>query len=110
MQDTWSTIGTLVDWLDANSAGRPQDMERLLRINKITEEVGEVAQAAAGALGTNPRKGLSHTWTDVENELVDVILTAMVALRTINPQAQTVFEERVAKVADRSLASGKSPA
>lgn len=48
------------------------------------EEVGEVSEAVTGALGANPRKGDSHGWSDVEKELSDVIVTAVVALATIS--------------------------
>jgi hypothetical protein len=56
------------------------DTGPLLRIMKLTEETGEVTQAVTGTLGQNPRKGVTHTWDDVQAELCDVIFTAMVAL------------------------------
>ncbi len=102
MDNTWDTVDQLVDWLDAHSQRDPET-EKLLRILKLSEEVGEVSEAVAGALGQNPRKGLTNGWDLVENELCDVILTAMVALRTINPDAGMVFAERLAYIADRSL-------
>jgi NTP pyrophosphatase (non-canonical NTP hydrolase) len=101
-QSTWGTVGRLVEWLDEESPVPPQ-VSRLLRVLKITEEAGEVAEAIHGVTGSNPRKGHSHTWEDVEKELCDVILTAMVALSTVTPDAQKVFEERLAHVAGRSL-------
>ncbi len=57
----------------------------LLRILKLSEEVGEVAEAVIGATGQNPRKGFSHTWDDVQAELCDVAITALMALRTLTP-------------------------
>lgn len=103
MQDTdWMTIKRLVDWLDDESPVSPE-MARLLRVLKITEEAGEVAEAVHGAMGSNPRKGASHTWDDVQNELVDVILTGMVALVTITPDAPKIFAERIDHIAQRSL-------
>ncbi len=102
MQETWDTVQRLVEWLDAESTV-PPDVARLLRVLKISEEAGEVAEAVHGATGANPRKGNSHTWDDVQAELCDVILTGMVALRTITPDAARVFEERLAHVAERSL-------
>lgn len=103
MQDTdWMTIKRLVDWLDDESPVSPE-MARLLRVLKITEEAGEVAEAVHGAMGSNPRKGASHTWDDVQNELVDVILTGMVALVTITPDAPKIFAERIEHIAQRSL-------
>jgi NTP pyrophosphatase (non-canonical NTP hydrolase) len=70
---------------------------------KLSEEVGEVAQAVIGVKGHNPRKGTTHSWQDVESELCDVIVTAMVALRTLTPDAAQVFASHLGGVADRSL-------
>ncbi|MFE4857307.1 MazG-like family protein [Streptomyces sp. NPDC056670] len=56
--DQWSTIRSLVDWLDSKN-GR-SDAEITLRLLKITEEAGEVAQAWIGVQGQNPRKGITH--------------------------------------------------
>lgn len=102
MHDTWHTVEQLVEWLDAESGVSPE-MARVLRVLKISEEAGEVAEAVHGASGSNPRKGNSHTWDDVQAELCDVILTSMVALRTITPDAEKVFTERLDHVAERSL-------
>jgi NTP pyrophosphatase (non-canonical NTP hydrolase) len=103
MEDTaWATVGRLVEWLDAESTATPE-VARLLRVLKISEEVGEVAEAIHGVRGSNPRKGNSHTWEDVQKELCDVILTSMVALKTITPDAGKVFAERLDHIAERSL-------
>ena len=102
MDDAWDTIGEIVGWLDAASH-LPPETEKLLRIMKLTEEAGEVTQAVSGAMGHNPRKGVTHTWDDVEAELCDVMFTAMVALTTLTPNARKVFDTHLARVADRSL-------
>lgn len=99
---TWDTVAQLTAWLDRDSPV-PPDQALQLRILKITEEAGEVAQALIGAIGANPRKGHSHSMSDVAKELCDVILTAMVALRTLTPDAQTAFTEHLAHIANRSL-------
>lgn len=101
----WDTVARLADWLDGHNRdnGVAPEVTRLLRVLKLSEEVGETTQAVIGALGVNPRKGLTHSWRDVEHELCDVIVTAMVALTTLNPQARTVFAERLDAVAVRSL-------
>jgi NTP pyrophosphatase (non-canonical NTP hydrolase) len=75
---------------------------------KLSEEVGEVAEAVIGATGQNPRKGTSHTWDDVQSELCDVIITAAVALRTLTPDAREVFTAHLARVTERSLGPGQS--
>ncbi|MYS72317.1 hypothetical protein GTY88_18095 [Streptomyces sp. SID5926] len=89
-------------WLEADRpVGGREGL--LLRMLKLSEEVGEVAEAVIGATGQNPRKGVTHTWDDVEAELCDVVITAMVALRTLTPEAREVFGRHLARVAGRSL-------
>jgi NTP pyrophosphatase (non-canonical NTP hydrolase) len=102
MDDAWGTIEQIVSWLDASSV-LPPETEKLLRIMKLTEETGEVTQAVIGAVGQNPRKGVTHTWDDVQAELCDVMFTAMVALTTLTPDAREIFKTHLARVADRSL-------
>ncbi|WP_049569179.1 MazG-like family protein [Streptomyces sp. SBT349] len=99
---TWDTVKRLAAWLDAYSP-HPPDVTRLLRVLKVQEEAGEVAEAVHGAMDANPRKGASHTWADVERELCDVILTGMVTLATINPDAREIFARHLEQVAERSL-------
>jgi NTP pyrophosphatase (non-canonical NTP hydrolase) len=105
MDDAWDVIEKITGELDARST-LPPDTERLLRIMKLTEEAGEVTQAVIGALGQNPRKGVTHTWDDVQAELCDVVFTAMVALTTITPDARKVFDDNLARVAGRPLQPG----
>ncbi|MET9663537.1 MazG-like family protein [Streptomyces sp. NPDC006510] len=97
---TWTTIDELHNWLDSET-GIPPEQDLLLRMLKLSEEVGEVARAVIGATGQNPRKGATHSWQDVETELCDVIVTAMVALRTLTPDAAAVFDGHVRRVAAR---------
>ncbi|MER6167047.1 MazG-like family protein [Streptomyces violaceorubidus] len=100
--DPWNTIDDLWTWLEADQpVGGREGL--LLRMLKLSEEVGEVAEAVIGAIGQNPRKGVTHTWDDVEAELCDVVITAMVALRTLTPEAREVFGRHLARVAGRSL-------
>lgn len=98
----WDTVDRLVTWIDENSP-LPRETDTLIRLMKLSEEVGEVSQAVIGVTGQNPRKGITHTWDDVNAELCDVILTAMVALRTLTPDARKTFAEHLDRVADRSL-------
>jgi NTP pyrophosphatase (non-canonical NTP hydrolase) len=100
--DIWPSIDALWAWLDD---GRPHGGEEglLLRMLKLSEEVGEVAQAVIGATGQNPRKGVTHTWDDVQGELCDVVITALVALRTLTPDTREVFTRHLARVTARSL-------
>ncbi|MFE9437948.1 MazG-like family protein [Streptomyces sp. NPDC006602] len=100
--DLWSSVDDLWSWLEASG---PIDGERglLLRMLKLSEEVGEVAQAVIGATGQNPRKGVTHTWEDVQGELCDVVITALVALRTLTPDTREVFTRHLTRVTERSL-------
>jgi NTP pyrophosphatase (non-canonical NTP hydrolase) len=101
VSDLWGTIDELWAWLEAHQpiAG---DQGLLLRMLKLSEEVGEVAEAVIGATGQNPRKGVTHTWEDVQGELCDVVITALVALRTLTPDPSEVFTRHLAKVRERS--------
>ncbi|QCX81196.1 hypothetical protein C9F11_38065 [Streptomyces sp. YIM 121038] len=101
--DQWSTIKRLVDWLDSTN-GRSRE-EIGLRILKLTEEVGEAGQAWIGVQGQNPRKGVTHTIADVQDELCDVIVTAAVALASISGEPEDVLAEKLAKIAARSGAA-----
>lgn len=98
--DQWDTIRNLVAWLDHNN-GRT-DAEISLRILKLTEEAGEVAQAWIGVQGQNPRKGVTHTHPDVQDELCDVIVTAAVALASLVDNPGYVLNQKLAKIAARS--------
>ncbi|MFF8675800.1 MazG-like family protein [Streptomyces sp. NPDC015242] len=102
--DLWATVDALCAWLDTH---RPVESREglLLRVLKLNEEVGEVAEAVIGATGQNPRKGATHTWDDVQAELCDVVITALVALRTLTPEAREVFTGHLERVRQRSLAS-----
>ncbi|MEU1042898.1 MazG-like family protein [Streptomyces sp. NPDC005907] len=101
-EDLWATIDDLHTWLDDHRTHDGRE-ELLLRMLKLTEEVGEVAQAVIGAAGHNPRKGTSHSWDDVRAELCDVAITALVALRTLTPDARETFAAHLAGVRERSL-------
>lgn len=102
MDEVWDHVERLRRWLDAEAAPAASGDIRLLRVLKIGEEFGEVAEALHGALGANPRKGASHGWEDVERELCDVIVTAMVALRTLRPDAPAALRERLGHLVDRA--------
>ncbi|MFF1684553.1 MULTISPECIES: MazG-like family protein [unclassified Streptomyces] len=103
----WETVDGLCAWLDSHNR-RTGDETLLLRVLKLSEEVGEVAEAVIGALGQNPRKGESHSWRDVESELCDVVVTALIALRTLTPNAPEVLAAHLHRVAERSLTSRSS--
>lgn len=100
--ELWSAIDDLCTWVEA---GQPVGGREglLLGMLKLSEEAGEVAEAVIGATGQNPRKGVTHTWDDVQAELCDVVITALVALRMLTPDTQEVFTRHLARVTERSL-------
>ncbi|MGK5628565.1 MazG-like family protein [Streptomyces sp. URMC 123] len=99
----WSTIHNLVAWLDRENGSDRHEIT--LRLLKLAEETGEVAQTWIGALGQNPRKGTTHTTDDVANELCDVIVTAAVALASITgADAERLFTAKLQQIADRAQA------
>lgn len=79
--DMWADIATVVAWL--NDHNELDEHEITLRILKLQEEAGEVAEARINQLAQNPRKGKWATENDVAMELCDVMVTAAVALTTI---------------------------
>ncbi|GAA3214828.1 hypothetical protein GCM10020256_15940 [Streptomyces thermocoprophilus] len=90
LTDDWDTIQRLADTfsrLDAENGLAPEE-QWTLQVLKLAEEVGETAQAVIGARGTNPRKGHSHTWTDVQDEVADTVITGLVALARLRPDAR----------------------
>ena len=97
----WTSVEKLRQWLDDESSPVGEQDRRLLRILKIGEEYGEVAEAVHGALGANPRKGASHTWEDVHKELCDVIVTSMVALSSLTPDAEELLNSRLQHLVNR---------
>ena len=52
-------------------------------ILKLTEEVGEVAEAFIGVRGLNSRKGVCRSREDLLDEIADVIITAAVAMSAV---------------------------
>lgn len=106
--DQWTTIHRLVDWLDRQNGRSPH--ETTMRLLKLVEEAGEVAQAYIGTIGQNPRKGVTHTAADVADELCDVIITAAVALATIAPDSPDgILAAKLTRVAERSLTTETGP-
>ena len=67
----WDQIGNL--------HARYGDVPVEIRLLKVTEEVGEAAEAFIGMHGLNSRKGVCRSRDDLLAELADVIITAAVA-------------------------------
>lgn len=74
----------LSQWIDAGNADRDPEALTLHRVIKLSEESGEVVTALIGALGANPRKGVTNTMEAVLEELLDVAITALGAYEHID--------------------------
>jgi NTP pyrophosphatase (non-canonical NTP hydrolase) len=81
------------------------DVPAEVRLLKLTEEVGEVAEAFIGMHGLNGRKGVCRTHDDLLDELADVIITAAVAMSGITgdvDEARSHLERRLTAVTERA--------
>ena len=93
----WDEAGRLTDWLG--------DIPVEAQLLKLSEEVGEVAEAYLGLHGFNPRKGVNRTRDDLVGELADVIITASVAIVRLagGPhEARAAFQTHLAGVVTRA--------
>ena len=91
----WAAIDQLHRGLKAHCEATGQPFLPAL-VLKVQEEAGEAAQAMIGVLGTNPRMGYSHTISDLQSELCDVIAAGMVALRATTPDAASMLSDHLA--------------
>jgi NTP pyrophosphatase (non-canonical NTP hydrolase) len=77
-----------------------------IRLLKVTEEVGEAAEAFIGMHGLNSRKGVCRSRDDLLAELADVIITAAVAMTGVTggdvTEARSHLEQRLAVVTERA--------
>ncbi|ADD44752.1 hypothetical protein [Stackebrandtia nassauensis] len=103
-ETTWEAVAASTSWLD-NSNGTG-DHELTCRILKVTEEAGEAAAAWIGALGRNPRKGVTHTREQTAAELADVVISSLVAISSLGFDPQDTVDECARKVLGR-LPSGE---
>ncbi|MER7516519.1 MazG-like family protein [Streptomyces sp. NPDC126499] len=105
----WETIGRLAELFTSldTARGIPAEQQWTLQVLKVAEEVGESAQAVIGAWATNPRKGQSHTWQDVQEEIADTAITSLVTLhRMLGDEAPAFFDALLTRKAAKFLALG----
>lgn len=95
MQDD---ILALSKWIDAGNWDRDPEALTLHRLFKITEEAGEVVSATIGALGANPRKGVTNTFEAVLEELLDVAVTALGAYEHVDGHQGRAISELEGKI------------
>lgn len=61
-------------------------------VGKLTEELGELAEALLGMLGENPRKGVTGTEQQVIDELLDIATCALGGVEhMIGNNGQSIF-------------------
>lgn len=99
MTDTWNLfadIRAITAWLDDANPDTPH--EDSMRVLKLVEEAGEAAAAYIGMVGQNPRKGVTHSQTDLLNELADVAITALCAMQHFTQDATVTRGMLAAKV------------
>jgi len=60
-----------------------------IRVLKLTEEVGEAAEAFIGIHGLNSRKGVCRSRDDLLAELAGVIITCAVAMTGVTGETST---------------------
>jgi NTP pyrophosphatase (non-canonical NTP hydrolase) len=75
---TAASLRRLSAWIDGSyDPGMVKELVLRRRVGKLMEEVGEVGTALGGVTGENPRKGVTHTESQLMDELLDVAITAL---------------------------------
>jgi len=97
-------------WIDTSPAyvGLDPEAHNWRRISKMVEEAGEVFEAYFGALGENPRKGVTHRQADVIRELLDVAVAALGAVEHLTGNKGHSMNMLEAKVRAVALRAGVS--
>jgi NTP pyrophosphatase (non-canonical NTP hydrolase) len=93
----WEQVGRLHSY--------HRDVPAEVRLLKLTEEVGEAAEAFIGMRGLNSRKGTCRSRDDLLAELADVIITAAITMSGIAgdvDEARSHLERRLAAVTERA--------
>ncbi len=80
------------------------------RLLKLTEEVGEVAEAYMGMQGMNRRKGICRTEDDLLDELSDVIITAAIAMSGLTGDAERAHRHLEGRITAVTTRAGLGPA
>lgn len=102
--DSDAAVTALSEWIDGELSDRDSEAVTLHRIFKLQEEAGEVASATIGALGANPRKGVTNDTEKIKDELLDVAVTALGAYEHLDREGRAVSEllEKIKAVATRA--------
>ncbi len=92
--DLGTQLAVLSAWIDATPSNATRDREARLwgRVAKVSEEAGEAIAALIGVTGQNPRKGVTHTISDLRTELLDVAVSALAAVEHLNGNDATSIQ------------------
>lgn len=82
-QNMESNFRKLSVWIDNHNSNKSSYTQLWERVGKVGEEFGECIGALIGFAGQNPRKGVTHNLQDIEDELLDVAVTALGAVEHI---------------------------
>lgn len=92
----WHGVWGIYDALVEHQGQKPD-----ARLMKVSEEYGEAVQAYVGMQGWNKRKGVTHSSSDVADELCDVVITAMVSLHDFTDNPEEYFTKHLTQVRRR---------
>ncbi|WP_166905968.1 MazG-like family protein [Mycobacterium sp. DL440] len=95
MTTTNEAIAEITDWIDSHNT------PLWAQIMKVSEEAGEAAQIYLNYSGMNPRKGKCAQQSDVVDELADVALSALVAIRMFGRVPMLSLQQRIRFVQQR---------
>ena len=99
-------LTTLSSWIDSANAARGSEAVTLHRLIKLAEENGEVVTALIGALGSNPRKGVTNGWDKVLDELLDVAVTALGAYEHLDGHRGRALPRLLEKIEAVAIRAG----
>ncbi len=102
-----AALAAISEWIDTSPGYRGRSKETVLwrRVTKVASEAGEAIDALAGAVGENPRKGVTGTMGDVIDELLDAAVAALGAVEHLTGNvgsARALLDEKILTVAKRA--------
>ncbi|MFJ9572083.1 MazG-like family protein [Streptomyces bacillaris] len=93
MDTLWDNIEKLSAVCRAAGAHLPDEELKALQVGKVAEEAGEAMHALHGLKGLTTC-GDSHTWSEVQNDLVGAVIAALLAMHYIDPTgARATFDD-----------------
>src|SRR5882724_99322 len=85
--------------LSTNSAGADHARRALARTVKLSEEVGELAEAVLGSLGLQRKAKLAkQTQENLEGEFADVIITTFLISKTLKIDVPAAIGRKIKKI------------